>query len=240
MRAWLNLRYVETPRWSAFEAGLRACGYEVRNGTTNKPLPGDVLVTWNRIGTGQKCANEFEAAGAPVLVAENATWGNGFNNQRWYHIARTRHNTAGMFPIGGPERWDDLGVELAPFRGSGFDLVLPQRGIGSRPTAMPAGWGEGIRRKHNARIRHHPGTNKKAPSLESDLQGCGRVLTWGSGAAIKALMMGCQVKSYMPDWIGAQDNTPEGRLAMFRQLAWAQWTLDEISSGAPFARLLGD
>ena len=66
----------------------------------------------------------------------------------------------------------------------------------------------------------------------------GKVVTWGSGAAIKALQMGIRVHSDMPHWIGEQDNTTEGRLAMFRRLAWAQWTLEEIASGLPFERLL--
>jgi hypothetical protein len=64
------------------------------------------------------------------------------------------------------------------------------------------------------------------------------VVTWGSGAAIKALQWGIPVVSEMPDWIGEQDNTDAGRLEMFRRLAWAQWTMEEIAHGEPFARLL--
>ena len=71
-----------------------------------------------------------------------------------------------------------------------------------------------------------------------DLARCGRVVTWGSGAAIKALLWGIPVVSEMPDWIGEQNNTDEGRLAMLRRLAWAQWTMDEISEGVPFRCLL--
>lgn len=59
-----------------------------------------------------------------------------------------------------------------------------------------------------------------------------------SGAALQALLWGIPVASEMPDWIGAQDNTDAGRLAMFRRLAWAQWTLEEISDGLPFRSLL--
>jgi hypothetical protein len=42
----------------------------------------------------------------------------------------------------------------------------------------------------------------------------------------------------MPNWIGAQDNTDHGRLSMFRRLAWAQWRIEEIANGDPFAWLL--
>jgi len=61
-------------------------------------------VTWNRIGIGASAARAFESAGRPVLVAENASWGNDFAGNRWYHIARNRHNTAGRFDDHGPER----------------------------------------------------------------------------------------------------------------------------------------
>jgi hypothetical protein len=66
----------------------------------------------------------------------------------------------------------------------------------------------------------------------------GRCITWGSGAAVKALLWGIRVESHMPDWIAQQNNTDEGRLAMFRRIAWAQWTLDDFASGYAFARLL--
>jgi hypothetical protein len=50
--------------------------------------------------------------------------------------------------------------------------------------------------------------------------------------------MGISVTSEMPNWIAEQDNTEEGRLAMFRRLTWAQWRLDEIASGDAFDWLL--
>lgn len=74
--------------------------------------------------------------------------------------------------------------------------------------------------------------------LEDDLAKASKVVTWGSGAAIKALMVGIRVESHMPNWIGEQDNTDEGRLAMFRRLAWANWRLSEIESGQAFRWLL--
>ena len=112
-------------------------------------------------------------------------------------------------------------------------MILPQRGIGARPTAMPGGWTKG----HKGRVRAHPGQRDCIP-LEEDLKDCGKVITWGSGAAIKALMWGIPVESYMPKWIGKQDNTDAGRLAMFRRLAWAQFRLSEFESGEAFARML--
>jgi hypothetical protein len=238
LRAWLNLRYTLADRVAAFRRGLERLGFEVIPGSTTTPADGDVLVTWNRIGSGQASAQAFEARGLPVLVAENAAWGNDFGGGRWYSLARSYHNTAGCFPLGGPERWDALGVEPAPWRAGGEEVViLAQRSIGSPPVAMPRDWPERALLATGGRIRRHPGTKPCTP-LEADLARAREVVTWGSGAAIKALLWGIPVRSAMPNWIGEQDNTDAGRLAMFRRLAWAQWTLAEIASGDPFERLL--
>jgi len=231
--ACLNLRWGVPERRDAFTAGLQSLGYEVRNGLGE----GDLLVTWNRIGAANQWAQKYEQQGKPVLVVENATWGNEFAGRRWYHIARSRHNTAGMFDDHGPERWDGLVVPFEPFRTDGSALILPQRGIGSHPTRMPAHWLRKAQKRHKARVRPHPGRRKAVP-LEKDLEGVKTVITWGSGAAVKALMLGCHVVSDMPNWIAEQDNTEAGRLAMFRRLAWAQWELDEIANGMPFERLI--
>jgi hypothetical protein len=211
-------------------------GFQVEIGLTAKPLPGDVLVSWNRIAQADSCARQFEELGNPVLVAENASWGNEFAGEHWYTLARTHHNMATGFPVGGHERWDGLGVELAPLRGSGETVILPQRGIGSHPVAMPHGWADKAFQRHGGRVRRHPGRSPCVP-LHADLERAGRVVTWGSGAAILAALWGCEVVSEMPGWIG--EHAPPDRLAMFRRLAWAQWRLSEIESGEAFARLLG-
>lgn len=223
-------------RRAAFVRGLERHGYTVIDGLCHAPRDRDIFVTWNLIRDGRYCAHRFEQAGRPVIVAENAAWGNDFAGEHWYTLARGRHNTAGMFLVGDGARWDALGVELAPWRAdAGETVVLPQRGIGAPGTAMPAGWVD--QHRHRGRVRRHPG-QLPVRSLEEDLARASCVITWGSGAAIKALTWGIRVESHMPNWIGEQDNTDAGRLAMFRRLAWAQWKLSEIAHGEPFARLL--
>lgn len=229
--AWLNLRYSSGDRAEAVTAAVCALGFKPRAGLCQDPGEQDVMVTWNRIGEADRIANRFRR----VIVLENAAWGNGFQGGKWITVAKDRHNTASMFPVGGPERWDALGVELKEWRTDGETVILPQRGIGSPPTAMPREWTDSAYTRHKGRVRRHPGT-KPAKPLQEDLAKCGRVVTWGSGAAIQALMIGIPVVSDMPDWIGEQDNTDEGRLAMFRRLAWAQWRYHELPEA--FSRLL--
>lgn len=233
MIAWLNLRHRVADRTEAFTEGLQRLGYSVQFGCTNNPGDRDLLVSWNRIREGANAATAFEVAGRPVLIAENASWGNDFLGGSWLTLANGYHNTAGRFPIGGPDRWDSLGVELAPWRTGGETVVLPQRGIGPPEVKMPPHWPQ----QQAGRVRKHPGRGAGKP-LADDLAHAGRVVTWGSGAAVKALLWGIPVESHMPRWIAEQDNTEAGRLAMFRALAWGQWRLDEIRTGEALAWLL--
>lgn len=214
-------------RREAFDAGLQKVGY-----TPTDRTKCDLYLTWNRYGTREEHANAVEERGGRVLVAENATWGNDFLGGRWYSIWPRFHNRADSIRCGTSERWDNLGVDLADWRPAGGEVVgLLQRGIG--PKGTPA--------KFNppgcTRVRKHPGTNKCVP-LEVDLAKASEVRTWGSGAAVKALIWGIRVQSYMPNWCGIQNNSDSGRLEMLRRLAWAQWTLPEIENGDAFAWLL--
>lgn len=241
MNAWLALREAVHYRREAFCAGLESLGYTIQPGATRAPGRDDVLVVWNRYGAKDEAARAFEAAGRPVLVAENGYLGNEFAGSRWYAIARTHHNGAGWWPVGSRDRWDALKVPLAPWREpSGEIVVLPQRGIGPKGVAMPSDWLARTQERLKGlryRVRLHPGT-RECVSLEEDLQAASTVITWGSGAALKALTMGIRVRSDMPRWIGEQDNSDAGRLSMFRRLAWAQWTLPEIADGTAFRALL--
>lgn len=237
MKAWLNLRYITGTRAETYIKGLRRLGYDVIPGIPTQFNPKDIFVTWNRVSLADRMAKSMINAGNSVIVTENATWGNEFAGRRWYHMAKEYHNTADKVPVGDNDRFDSLGIRLEPFRTSGETVILPQRGIGSHPVAMPKTWLRMVKNKHPGRVRKHPGM-RPGISLQDDLANCGKVVTWGSGAAVKALIWGIPVVSYMPNWIGAQDNTEAGRLAMLRRLAWAQVTMKEIESGEAFARLI--
>ena len=236
--AYLNLRYTVPERREAFINGLKRLGFTIKECIPVRIDIGDIFVTWNRIGWADSVAANFINHGLPVIVAENATWGNEFAGKKWYTLARNYHNTSNCFHIGDDARWDYLGIALKPFKDEKGVIILHQRGIGSPPTTMPNNWATRAQAQHGGTIRHHPGRIKNSIPLELELQKYGTAITWGSGAAIKALMMGLQVKADMPNWIGDQDNTEQGRLDMFRRLAWAQWELEEISVGNAFAWLL--
>lgn len=236
MRCWLALRSSPQERVQCFVAGAKRYGLSPVIGQPKGADERDVLVTWNRIRTDDAVAESFPGS---VLVAENATWGNGFAADRWLTLCRDHHNLRGNAPVGGPERFDGLGIRLGPLRRGGETLILPSRGIGPRKVAMPASWTDAATKTYRGRVRAHPGRNAHlARPLVEDLAGVSRVVTWGSGAAVTAAIEGCEVISELQSWIGEHKHTEEDRLRMLRELAWAQSRLSEIESGEAFARLL--
>lgn len=255
MRAFVALRTSVHYRMDAFCDGLKSVGFKVQPTHCHNPSPGDVLVVWNRYGEGEECARAFERAGNPVLVAENGYLGRDWRGSLYYAIARSHHNGAGHWPYHGPERWDGYGETLVPYRQGEEVIIVPQRGIGPDGVAMPTGWTAAVFERlvlltdRPIRVRPHPGNGAPKVSLEKDLANAWAVVTWGSGAAIKALQLGVPVLHDFPKWIGAEAAAPvervespnlseAARLSMFRRLAWAQWELSEIASGEAFRCLL--
>lgn len=261
MRAMCLIKEGPPYRRSAFLAGLQAAGYTVCVHIP-KPGPNDVLVIWNRFGTSAAEAERFEKAGAMVIVAENGYLGTDFAGSQWYALALSHHNGVGSFPVGGPERWASMGVELQPWRDRGSEIVmLPQRGIGEPGIAMPSAWRGRIESMlmglgYRVRVRPHPGKDPARPLID-DLTNADAVVTWGSGAALKALALGIPCYYGLRGWIGSRasnrleylqqgidrkdhrmcDN--EARLKMFEHLAWAMSPIEEIENGKAFVRLTG-
>ena len=246
-------------RWQKFAAGLDRLGFEVGD-NPHLPRPGDVLVIWNRYARHERAARQYEAAGGTVIVAENGWIGRAPpEGSKPIALCRSHHNGAGAWPIGDQTRWPLFEVELLPWRSAAAAadahiLMLPQRGIGEHGIAMPHDWLNlaitRLRKRTKRRIvvRMHPGMHEpRDPDFAGAPQPWAAV-TWGSGAAIKALAAGIPVFHEMPNWVGAPaahfglDHLEEpvmgDRLPMFQRLAWAQWSADEIATGEPLARLI--
>lgn len=236
-------------RRDAFDEGLKKAGYLLVN-ELHSPKPGDALLIWNRYDYGHELAKRYEQVGATVYVAENGYLGKDWAGGTYFALALSHHNGAGRWLAGPALRWDGYDVKLQPWRQPGGEtVILPQRGIGEPGVRMEPYWLQEMQRRFpKARVRPHPGVNKTVKPLEDDLQNASQVVTWGSGAALKALILGIPVVYGLRSWIGALASThlsesavavPGDRLAMFRRLAWAQWTLEEIASGYPFLTLKG-
>lgn len=237
-RACCLIRSTPHYRHDAFHEGMRRLGYEVvdRPISASKIRPGDVLLIWNRYGYFDTHAKQFEARGNAVIVAEN-----GYlpmkGTKKAFALALAHHNGAGGYADVG-DRSARLEASLRPWREAGGEvLILPQRGIGEPGVAMPKGWLEKTQAKNRgARVRYHPGTAMVKP-IEQDLDGVSLALTWGSGAALKALCEGVRVRHDFLRWIGRRGAAGD-REAMLRDVGAAQWSVEEVITGEPFARLL--
>lgn len=263
MRAFLMVRDAPWYRRDAFEKGLRAAGYDVLR-QPDKARPGDVLVQWNRYSTNHAQAEAFERAGGTVIVCENGYIGkNGVSPKfdvhprgpradSYYAIGLGYHNDHTRVLPGGPSRWESMGIELKPWRTAGEHiLVCPNRSFGVADRVMHPDWAqrcaERLRKatRRPVRVRGHPGNDAPQRPLSEDLRGAWACVVWSSTCAVHALAEGIPAYIEAPYQIlkGASATGPvdapecPDRLPHFERLAWAQWQLQEIESGAPF-RLL--
>ncbi|MCI0549902.1 MAG: hypothetical protein L0287_03010 [Anaerolineae bacterium] len=220
------------------------------------PSPNDVLLCWNRHGYRDEYARRYELAGAKVIIAENGWIGAPKGGGKFYALCFNQHNGLGHWPTEACDRLERLNIELMPWRKKGGHIViLAQRGIGPKGVRMEGLWpSEVIQRlkkytKRQVVFRGHPGNDHHlSPPLTDVLNGAHAVVTWGSGAAIKALAYGIPVFYELKGWIGAGcskfgitdlENPFLGdRYPTFNRLAWAQWTAKEIGSGEAY-RCLG-
>lgn len=254
MEAYCLIRDMPHYRRESFVEGLKAVGYTVTNRANTSP--GNLIVVWNRYSGYDMEARRYEEAGLPVIVAENGYLGRDWRGEHWYALARNGHNGSGKWKVGEASRWNDLSVELAPWRVEGDEVViLATRHIGVKGVAEPYGWSQEVAAKIArvwnlpVRIRQHPGENKCVP-LQEDLKNAKAVVSWGSGGALKALLWGIPAVYGFKDWIGADAATPidvflaravnkfQDRSKMFQRLIWAMWKTEEIATGGPFKCLL--
>lgn len=262
MKAHLAIRGRPEPRFSAMHAGLLSLGYQVEiDGDAAASIaPDDILVIWNRYGGWAEVADKYEAAGARVVVCENGYYGQTTAMSIGWHNGRGRHN------VGGRERFDALGIEFKPWRTRGSHiLVCGQRGIGYGGVDQAESWAADLIRRlcgmtpRPILFRPHPAGQRRPrftgaesvdcrQPLAEQLRDCWAVVVWTSNSATAALIAGVPVFYEGPALITAKAATKgialietppmPDRVPAFVDLAWGQWTLEEIGSGAAFKHLL--
>lgn len=255
-------------RRGSFEAGLKRLGYTLAGDHRQPYTPTDVLVIWNRYGTGAQLAERMHAAGGTVVVVENGLVGRDRPDGHWYSLALDDPAHAGgrLAPwIEGEDRLERVGVASYALRKAGREvIVLASRGIGPPGVASPRGWTEETARQVRAqtdrrvRVRAHPGEGPRIP-LEQDLADAWCVVTWASAAALQAMLLGVPVFHCCPTWIGRlasnrwsadkgllehahdadlSDKDDRWRALTFERVARGTWRTDEIESGEALARVL--
>lgn len=256
--AYLHLPDHVKERRQAFADGVRALGFSPVEGPVRAPVTSDDLViTWNLTARSTQSAQRAREQGAAHIVVENGYVGLDQNGWQYYAMALDGHCGSGRWYAPDDSRLKALQIEFQPWK---LDnprkvLVAAQRGIGSPQMRSPSMWAEGIvkelaKRGYEGRIRPHPGANKEGGvPFDEDVRDVGTVIVWSSNCATKALIRGIPVFYAAPfiitagaaaklQHLGRHNFTDAARYEAFSRLAWAQWTLAEISSGEAIDYLL--
>ena len=228
---------------AALRAGLRALGERIVNTGEAR-----LLVTWTPwAGTWRAdAADRYRRDGRPVIVVENG-WLSPFGDRSFFQMALDGWNGGGRFPAGDGSRWQSWGMAPDAWRADGEHIVvLGQRGHPVDRRNAPPGWHETVRLETGRPVLRR-GRNESRP-LADDLAGAWAAVTWSSNAASRAILAGIPVFHAGPLMLAdcaapladADLETPTmpDRLPVLERCAWAQWTADEIATGAPLARLL--
>lgn len=184
-------------------------------------------------------------------IAEGREWyfiDNGYfgasHYDGYYRVTRNAYQHTG---VGKPDwqRWDDLGIEVRPWRKRGEFIVVcpPGEAYCAHHRMDPTGWLANTLRvidEHSKRPVLVRVKGAKVP-LADDLEHAHALVTHASNAAVKALLQGVPVfctGTCAAAVMGLSDlrqvdapRRPEGREAWAAVLAGQQWTLDEFERG---------
>src|SRR5688572_20634086 len=81
----------------SFRTGFEKLGYTVMNSVQHPIHSDDVLVLWNRHAHEDGIAQQYEKAGARVMVAENGYIGTDPEGGKLFALALNYHNGAGRW-----------------------------------------------------------------------------------------------------------------------------------------------
>jgi len=244
------------PIFDAFEAGLGRIGHTVVQNQMNS----DAAIIWSVLWHGRMKQNRavwdhYRQQNRPVIVLEvsclqrDHTWKIGINgiNAGSYFVPAQVDDT----------RIKKLGVSLQSWRQGENIVVCPQHGFSHQWRENPSvdDWLRNTItqiQQHTDRpiiVRPHPRfpvnlkniTVSKAP-FKQDLLNAWAVVNWNSNPGIESIIQG--VPSFVgPDSLAApvantnlaDIETPQmpDRTQWLNELAWTEWTIEEMAAGIP-------
>jgi hypothetical protein len=225
----------------ALQAGLK------RHGVGRNPK---FVACW-----GWRTGAEFRKRGHEVLVFERGYLGDRFSQTSIGWNGLNGRAQFPEYPDDGGARFRRLNVPLANWREGGDyalivgqvpgDAALQGKNLQTWYVAQAArGWGQEVRfRPHplahkRGPVKPVPGTVMDKGDLSRSLDRAAVVVTYNSNTGVDAMLAGrpvtCEDEGSMIWGV-----YPENREAWAHRLAWKQWTLGEIESGAALEGVVG-
>jgi len=238
----------------AMYEGVRSLGHDIRLAEVRYE-PCDVAIVWGVTSTKflsrSFYRDEIRAAAPHCIVMERG------------YVRRDTHYACGLGDGGGfadyknanspGDRWERLGVNLRPWRQDGEHwLVLGQ--VPWDTSVQNEGYERRVQeivhllensQKRPVRLRKHPAVVGKAKPLVEDLRNCWATIALCSTAGVDSVIEGVphiplrrrsMVASLVQQWTLDEPPMPD-RTQWAHNLAYTQWTLDEMREGLPFQHL---
>lgn len=211
----------------------------------------DLVVSYG-MRAGRRVRDAYRAAGVPVVVVD---WGymarvnvKGEYESGHFQVGLERLNSVPPFACPA-DRFDVLGIEIAAKGGDpdGYVLVcgqVPQDTAHGMSVEDYVAWlretvsqyPEAVYRPHPRGGVHLPGIESHTGPLSEALAGARLVVTWNSNVGHDALLAGVPVVAHGPaayaELVGETLPSVDARREYFHRVAYGQWTLDEMRSGA--------
>jgi hypothetical protein len=237
---------------AAMKAGLERHGIEVIVAAPHSPEPCDFAVIW-----GWKQPAVIKAA--PHVLVMEATHLRQGDPQNLAEVScgwdgLARHGRYPKAPDG--ERWQRHAHLMRPWsdKRDGYALIIGQVEGDAALHGMDVQlWADDMERAlvdwgWSVRFRPHPLTRKSRTTLEQDLVGATLCVTFNSTAGVEAVLAGVPTVTLDPGamaWPVARHCLYEQSFRPFQpdrrvwawDLAWAQWSLEEIAKGEAYAHL---
>lgn len=224
----------------AFGDGLKEWGVKVSTWQEN-PTTADFIVTWGD--------RRPPGCDLPALMLENG-YINGdhgaYEARRAAHISTSwgaMHGLADASPDRPADRWDALAIELAPWCERDGPVLVCRQLQNDQASPSAAQWRDLMRDVtfSFARfvVRPHPRDAPNQQTLTAALANASACVTWSSTAAVEAVIAGVPTVVYsigsiawpVTSHLCRERRFVGDRLQWAYNLAYRQWTYDEIRRG---------
>lgn len=218
----------------AFAAG---CGARMASTTARALEPGAAVF----YGVRQPWMHLWEQAkreGRDVFWIDNSYFD--CARERQFRVTKNALQHTGRGKSDG-KRFRALGIEIKPMRTDGEDVIVcPSTPEFMQVVAGDPGWLDRVTRILRKRTKHGPGhvivrTKQSRRPLLEDLRNARLLVTWGSAAAVTALLEGVRV-ACAPECCATY---ADDRQRWANVLADQQWSLEEMRKGIAWQMLCG-